>query len=494
MPKGENPRRLGDLICAILLHPPIAEGSREIIQASRAIRGLVTAVSYISRCAERQHSSREDSWPLHAGGALQRRANAEFEPGLFLGVEQSFSSHLPPTGQTAGGFVSGEMIIACAGHASLDGNGQERPFEAGRPQEWAAGAAGPEAPFAGEPIAIVSGGAREAANARAESSGSERAGASSHQPAVEIAGAGRSGAMLILRERARRRGASTWLMAAAVVAYPMYIMNLTRPDWFPAGIPAGGLMFRWNHLASLIFGLATAVDVVLQNRREQAAGVRLQSELDSGRQAQLELVSSSRPETPGYEIEVEYQPASEVGGDFYLILPRSDGATLVVVGDVSGKGLQAAMRTSLIIGVVRTHRDQLPGKILTLVNQVLADGSRGFVTAGVAVLGPQGQVEYASAGHFPPLCNGQEWQVPDALPLGVVKDLEVLAMGRQLEPGEQLTLLTDGVVEAASAQGELFGFERTRELSGRSAPIIAEAARAWGQNDDITVVTVRRTG
>ena len=79
------------------------------------------------------------------------------------------------------------------------------------------------------------------------------------------------------------------------------------------------------------------------------------------------------------------------------------------------------------------------------------------------------------------------------LPLGLVSEVVYNAREFQLEPGEQITLVSDGVLEAENREGELFGFERTREISGKSAQEIAAAAKAWGQNDDITVVTVRRS-
>lgn len=292
--------------------------------------------------------------------------------------------------------------------------------------------------------------------------------------------------------RASRRGATGWVMVCSWIAILAFFVNATRPSWLPVGFRAGDLLFLWNNFGSVTFGLAIAVDVVRQSRREQAAAVRLKGEMDSGRQVQLDLVSASSPETPGYQIGVEYHPAAEVGGDFYLVLPRRDGATLVVVGDVSGKGLKAAMLASFVIGVIRTHRDDSARAILAAVNEALDGDTKGFITACVAVLDREGRMEYASAGHLPPWLSGREMQVPDALPLGLVKGIDFTEAAWRLEPGVQLTLLTDGVVEAANAKGELFGFDRTAAVSTSPAAQIAHTARAWGQNDDITVVTVRR--
>jgi sigma-B regulation protein RsbU (phosphoserine phosphatase) len=100
-------------------------------------------------------------------------------------------------------------------------------------------------------------------------------------------------------------------------------------------------------------------------------------------------------------------------------------------------------------------------------------------------------VTIASAGRPAPYSNGCELPVESGLPLGI-ENAAVWSEARfRLSPETQLTLVSDGVPEARNANGELFGFDRTRELSGRSAGEIAAAARAWGQNDDITVVTIR---
>ena len=95
----------------------------------------------------------------------------------------------------------------------------------------------------------------------------------------------------------------------------------------------------------------------------------------------------------------------------------------------------------------------------------------------------------ANAGNPAPYCDGREVETEPGLPLGIAAGMEYTSLTVQ---GERLTFVSDGVLEAANAKRELFGFERTREISTKSAAEIADAARAWGQNDDITVVTVRR--
>jgi serine phosphatase RsbU (regulator of sigma subunit) len=104
-----------------------------------------------------------------------------------------------------------------------------------------------------------------------------------------------------------------------------------------------------------------------------------------------------------------------------------------------------------------------------------------------------GLVTIANAGHLAPYLDGTEPLLESGLPLGLSPELDWPETELRLLPGSMLTLVSDGVVEAANSTGELFGFDRTRDISTKNANEIAEAARAWGQNDDITVVTVRCT-
>jgi serine phosphatase RsbU (regulator of sigma subunit) len=179
-----------------------------------------------------------------------------------------------------------------------------------------------------------------------------------------------------------------------------------------------------------------------------------------------------------------------VGGDFFQFAPIDGGGLLVLVGDVSGKGLRAAMLVSLIVGAFRNRHSDQPGEILGELNAVLAgqmDG--GFVTACCARFELSSGLAIANAGHPAPYCDAREAEVEAGLPLGLVRDA---SYQESVAPGNRFTFVSDGVVEAENAQRQIFGFDRTREISTRPAAEVAEAARAWGQNDDITVVTVRR--
>lgn len=98
----------------------------------------------------------------------------------------------------------------------------------------------------------------------------------------------------------------------------------------------------------------------------------------------------------------------------------------------------------------------------------------------------------ANAGHLPPYLNSQEVKIPGSLPLGVLNEVHYEEIRLYLHPGDRILLLSDGVVEARHPSGELFGFDRVHNLSNQSAYYIADAAKAFGQEDDITVLTVRR--
>jgi serine phosphatase RsbU (regulator of sigma subunit) len=118
----------------------------------------------------------------------------------------------------------------------------------------------------------------------------------------------------------------------------------------------------------------------------------------------------------------------------------------------------------------------------------------GFTTCLCADVSPTGSLRIANAGHLSPYRNGAELPVSNGLPLGLVDRIDYPQTPLQLDPGDTLTFLSDGVVEARNAKRELFGFERTRQMSTLTARQLAEAARQFGQEDDITVLTLTLTG
>jgi hypothetical protein len=218
---------------------------------------------------------------------------------------------------------------------------------------------------------------------------------------------------------------------------------------------------------------------------------RASSELAAARSVQELMIPQKKLETPGFEVESVYTPANEVGGDFFHVQPASDGGLLVVIGDVAGKGLKAAMNVSMLIGALRRSPERSPAKILASLNRVIVD-SESYTTCQAVWFGADGEVVVANAGHLPPYLNSQEVALPGGLPLGALPDESYEEVRLYLHPGDRLLLYSDGVVEARRPSGELFGFGRVHNLSNQSAFYIADAAKAFGQEDDITVLTVRR--
>lgn len=289
-----------------------------------------------------------------------------------------------------------------------------------------------------------------------------------------------------------RRNWEGRLFGTAIVAYSIAVHGGRIQSWFPNWpIP-----FSWSmgpYVAStpgtVSFGVAVVVLIILvrlagADARERA---RLASEMEAARAVQQLLVAKSS----GDGVEYVYAPAQEVGGDFYHRWDDGKGGFLLVVGDVSGKGLKAAMLVSMAVGALRAlPRTTSPAAVLAGLNAALCGQTgSGFVTCCCAWFAAEGRVAMANAGHPNPYADGRELELAAGLPLGVVEQAEY---SETRVEGARFTFVSDGVVEACNGKGELFGFERTREVSGNPAAAIAEAARAWGQNDDITVVTVRR--
>jgi serine phosphatase RsbU (regulator of sigma subunit) len=228
--------------------------------------------------------------------------------------------------------------------------------------------------------------------------------------------------------------------------------------------------------------LARRLYLLLQEKQLLAA------ELEAAKQVQDLLLPGAETATAGFAVESAYLPARQVGGDFYFVHPLPGGRLLVVVGDVSGKGLRAAMLVSVVVGILRTAAATSAAAVLQALNAGLVGRTGGgFVTACSVIFEADGTATIANAGHCPVYRDGLEVAMEPNLPLGLVAEAtfdEVIA------PPGLFVLLSDGVVEAENAQRELFGFERTLAISRRPAQEIAEAAQTWGQTDDITVVTV----
>ena len=206
------------------------------------------------------------------------------------------------------------------------------------------------------------------------------------------------------------------------------------------------------------------------------------------------LLPPKASRTPGFIIDSVYLPAQEVGGDFFQVLPGENGSLLIVVGDVSGKGLSAAMTVSTVIGALRDRKEQAPAAVLVHLNRVLCGQVSGFVTCCVVLADAEGNLTIANAGHLAPYHNGCELPIEGGLPLGLSGDVVYTEQYLRWSPGDRLALISDGVIEAANKRGQLFGFERALAISGEPAATIAQSAKEFGQQDDITVLTVSYQG
>jgi Stage II sporulation protein E (SpoIIE) len=260
-------------------------------------------------------------------------------------------------------------------------------------------------------------------------------------------------------------------------------------------IPAGPVSLQLSDLGDFLFVLAIGVVMFFRFTRVSREQARAAGELQAARAIQERLVPAHLPPVAGYAIEAAYFPAEEVGGDFYQVLEQGSGATLIVVGDVSGKGLKAAMTGTLAMGALRALATEglEPAAMLMRLNRQLREtNDEGFVTCLCARVGRDGEVTLANAGHLAPYHNGEEMHLQPGLPLGILAETLYEERTFRLQPGDRLTFLSDGVVEAQNARGELFGFERTQALSRAAADAIADAARRFGQADDITVMTLMR--
>jgi sigma-B regulation protein RsbU (phosphoserine phosphatase) len=246
-------------------------------------------------------------------------------------------------------------------------------------------------------------------------------------------------------------------------------------------------------IADLVFLLAIGVVIFIRFSRLAAEQARSAAEMNAAREIQQQLVPPALPTLPGCELEAVYLPAAEVGGDFYQVLPQPDGSALILVGDVSGKGLKAAMTGALAIGSLRALAAEAvsPAMLLTRLNQqIVAAQQGGFITCLCASVAADGRIALANAGHLAPYLNGEEIELNGSLPLGIREGETYEQTMLELDAGDRITLLTDGVIEAQSAEEGLFGFERARNISQESASAIAAAAQLFGQQDDITVLTL----
>ena len=311
----------------------------------------------------------------------------------------------------------------------------------------------------------------------------------------------------------KRLDSSRWLLAiCAFLTEMLFVAGIalrqgSRFTHWTIGDKLGDPLFNFNGNAFtplqicdvlLLLAIIYAVYRYMQETlRHQGA---LEQELKSAQELQQILIPESLPELPGYSVTSAYRPAQEVGGDFFQIIPlegEAVGCTLILLGDVSGKGLKAAMTVSLIVGAARTAARFAPNPadVLAELNTRLYGRMQGGFTTCLAMrLSPDGSCTMASAGHPGPFLNQNRLELPGALPLGVLPNPGYKEESITLREGDHFSLYTDGLLEARNTSGEIFSFERLDALFAThpNAAEATEAAVNFGQDDDITVVTLIR--
>lgn len=294
-----------------------------------------------------------------------------------------------------------------------------------------------------------------------------------------------------------------------LISLPMSELTAMLGDYYPGNrwlnwqAHFGGVGYTMYDFTPLLFvaGLLAAVlyRFIRVSKDEQIAA----AELEAAQVVQEVLITRSQPAIPGFLIESIYIPARHVGGDFFLLLSApaeaGDKSLLVIMGDVSGKGLQAAMVVSTIVGGFRMQLSREPAELLTGMNRMLVGHVSGFATCCAVLIEQGGRMRIANAGNPSPYCDGVELVTAPGLPLGIDPHVIYEETEHVLSIGSRLAFVSDGVVEATSfPHKELFGFDRARAISTQSARAIAEAASRFGtgapQADDITVLTIAYTG
>lgn len=290
-----------------------------------------------------------------------------------------------------------------------------------------------------------------------------------------------------------------------LLALPAIVLIvLGHLDWFlkavhlPTEFHPFGILVRPYQPGTMLSLCIVTVQLLHRFYRNQRERDQWRQEMEQARQVQQMLVPDALPTHSVFVLESEYRPAQQVGGDFFQILPSANGGLLIIIGDVSGKGLKAAMLVSMIVGAIRTIAEYThePLEILQGLNRRLCGRlSHQFATCLAIRIAASGHCIAANAGHLAPYLNGHEVALAGSVPLGLVEGCEFEQVSFVLEPGDRLVLITDGIVEAQDSEQQLFGFARTTELveQSHSAAEVATTAQDFGQEDDISVISVTRT-
>jgi serine phosphatase RsbU (regulator of sigma subunit)/predicted ester cyclase len=243
---------------------------------------------------------------------------------------------------------------------------------------------------------------------------------------------------------------------------------------------------------------------------------RIEQEMRVARRIQQASLPEEVPSLEGWQIAPYYKPAREVGGDFYDFFELEEGRVGVVVGDATGKGIPAALvseaTSNMLRAVAQAFGSSSPGEVLERVNQTLLARipPNMFVTCFYAILNPMsGHLSYANAGHDLPYLRHHNGEAEElrarGMPLGLMPGMGYEEKETILQAGEGVLFYSDGLVEAHDPDGEMFGFPRLRALVAEHAEeerslgdfllkeLYSFVGEDWKQEDDITLVTLRRS-
>ena len=268
-----------------------------------------------------------------------------------------------------------------------------------------------------------------------------------------------------------------------------------------------------NTLATQSAPAVRVAQLVRDQQTQARANERIQHELRVAQLIQKTLLPKDLPALPGWQVTAYYQAARQVGGDFYDFIYFDDGRLGLVIGDVTDKGVPAALLMATTRSVLRAIAQRLvaPGQVLERVNEVLYPDipPKMFVTCLYALLDPDnGHLQFANAGHDLPYHRHTTGEVTElratGMPLGLMPGMHYEEKEVWLAPGEIILFHSDGIVEAHNEHREMFGFPRLMRLVGEHEDgktlkefvlddLAAFTGADWEQEDDITMVTLQRS-
>ncbi len=301
-------------------------------------------------------------------------------------------------------------------------------------------------------------------------------------------------------------------VTAPIVGPSQVVLGVIHLEMDPTSPPLGETDVEF--ISAVGYATGQAVELTRAHRRLLEVNSWKQ-EMDMARQVQVRMLPQTHPEIEGYSVDDSYTPAENVGGDFYYYFPMPNGSVVMVVGDVCGKGVSAALTVAELITEVRHAIENAKSikRVMHQLNQVACRRAMRLVTFVLGLLDPeQHTLTVANAGNMPPLCRRHASGIVERLqpqrggiPLGLIEEQEYHPERFELEPGDTVTLLTDGIYETMDDQGRLYGMDRTTDVLTQETTSAAQTLRTLvadverfrngrDQTDDMCLVCIQRNG